>query len=161
MFGLLLWFLAAQASPPPDLQGLVALALARAPELQALSYEAEAARARAISGRRPMDPQLMLGVEALGAMPDAADPTMAMVGVTQMFRGFGEGKAWAARAELDAVRAETDGQRLEADLRTRLWQSAARIGADRQAAQAELQSVRKARSPDLMVSAAERLARPS
>jgi outer membrane protein TolC len=129
MFGLFLWLSVAQAAPPPDLQGLVALALTRAPELQALSYEATAARARAVAGRRPMDPQLMVGVEALGAMPDAADPTMAMVGVTQMFRGFGEGKAWAARAELDAVRAETDSQRLQADLRTGLWQSAARIGA--------------------------------
>jgi Cu(I)/Ag(I) efflux system membrane protein CusA/SilA len=54
--------------------------LARSPELAALSWEAEAARARAVALRRPMDPQLMVGVEALGAMPDAADPTMGMVG---------------------------------------------------------------------------------
>ena len=119
----------ALAAPPAGLDDLVALALERDPEVRALQLEMEAATAFGAAARRPMDPEFMVGVEALGAMADAPDETMAMVGVTQMFRGFGEGKALARRADLDGARAAVDRERIEADLRTRLWQTSARIGA--------------------------------
>jgi outer membrane protein TolC len=120
---------AAPAARPADLAGLVDVALGRDPEVRALSFDAEAALARASAARRPMDPQVMVGVESLGVPMDDVDPTMGMLGATQMLRGGGEGAASSARLSLDATRSEVDGDRLVADLRTRLWQSAARIGA--------------------------------
>lgn len=125
---LVLFLRGALAQPPSDLDGLVELALTRDPSATALAFDASAARSRARSAVVPMDPQLMIGVDALGAPMDAADPTMGMVAVTQMFRGVGEGRALARRTELDATRAEADRVRLAADVRVRLWQTVARIG---------------------------------
>ncbi|MFZ5482029.1 MAG: TolC family protein, partial [Myxococcota bacterium] len=121
----------ATAAVPADLDALVALALERDPAVLALSRDAEAARAAADAARTPMNPELMVGVDALGAPADAADPTMAMVGVEQMLQGWGQARAQAARVELDATRAESDRARVEADLRLLLAQSAVRIRAER------------------------------
>ncbi len=124
----------ALADPPADLDALVQLALERDPTTASLGYDASAAQSRAQGTRRPMDPQLMVGVEALGAPMDAVDPTMFMVGATQMFRGPGEARAQAAIPALLAERSEADQARVEADLRLQLWQAAARV----RALQAEL-----------------------
>ena len=75
-----------------------------------------------------MNPQLMLGIQALGAAPDDPDPTMFMVGVSQMLQGWGQARAVADRARLDGDRADADRVRLAADLRLFLLQSAIRIG---------------------------------
>lgn len=112
-----------------NLDDLVALAVAQDPEVRALGYDADAASARAVAVRRPMDPQLMVQLDAIGVGMDAPDPSMGMLGATQMLRGFGEGRAEARRIELDATRAGADELRVIADLRTTLWQSAARIQA--------------------------------
>ena len=125
----------ALADPPADLDALVRLALERDPAAAALGYEGQAAGSRAQGTRAPMDPQLMVGVEALGAPMDSVDPTMFMVGATQMFRGPGEARAQAAIPALLADRSEADQARLQADLRLQLWQAAARV----RALQAELQ----------------------
>jgi outer membrane protein TolC len=127
----------ALADPPADLNALVQMALERDPTAAALQYEAQAAGSRAQGTRRPMDPQLMFGVGALGAPMDSVDPTMLMVGATQMFRGPGEARAQAAIPALLADRSEADLARLQADLCLQLWQTAARV----RALQAELQLV--------------------
>lgn len=121
--------LLAFAGPPTDLDGLVAVALERDPEAASLVVAGQAARARADGAGRPMPPELMIGVDALGAPKGAVDPTMVMVGATQMFRGYGEARAWRERLLLDATRSEADRARVEADLRARLWQLAAGIRA--------------------------------
>lgn len=124
-----IWTWTAAAAPPADLDGLVEVALAGDPGALALALDADAARARASGAGRLVDPQLMLGVDAIGAPMDAADPTMGMVGITQMLRGFGEGRALSSRAALDAERALVERDVVEADLRLRLWQAAARVRA--------------------------------
>jgi outer membrane protein TolC len=118
----------AYAAPPADLDGLVALALERDPEAAALGYDADAARARSAGAYRLMDPQLMAGGEALGSKEEM-EPPMWMIGGTQMFRGWGEAAARSDRLDLDAERALADRDRVEADLRARLWQASARIAA--------------------------------
>lgn len=118
----------ALAAPPADLDALVGLAIDRDPETLALRSDADAARLRGRAATRLMDPQLMIGVENLGSMEEY-EPTMGMVEATQMFRGWGEAKARSERSELDATRADVDRERTTADVRTRLWQSAARIAA--------------------------------
>ncbi len=132
MTGALLWVLAIPAlavEPVSDLDALVSLALERDPEAVALDRDIEQTRWLASAARRPMDPELMVGVDALGAMEDAEDPTMFMFGVSQMLSPFGEYRARGGRAEVEAVRAEVDRNRLEADVRLRLWTLAARIDA--------------------------------
>ena len=101
----LLSLLSASAAPPADLDRLVEVAFAQHPLAVELAPDADAARARSVGAGRPMDPQLMLGVVGIGAPMDAPDPTMWMVGVTQMFRGFGEGRALAERATDPPARA--------------------------------------------------------
>ncbi len=115
------------AADPATLDELVAQALERDPEGRALALDAQASSWRATAAARPMDPQLMVGVEALGAMPDSGEETMYMVGATQMLRGPGEARAVRERALIDARRSEADRGRLAADLRLRFRQAAARI----------------------------------
>lgn len=126
---LLLLSMVAFAGEPATLDDLVGIALDRDPEAATLGYEGDAARWRADAAGRPMPPELMFGVNALGAPKGAADPTMVMVGATQMFRGYGEARAWRYRLALDSTRTEADRERLEADVRARLWQLAAGIRA--------------------------------
>jgi outer membrane protein TolC len=115
------------ATVPSDLDGLVGLALERDPEVRALESDAARAQSQATGASRLMDPKLMVGLQAIGSM-DPAEPPMGMVGATQMFRGWGEGRARSVRLELDGLRSGVDRDRVAVDLRTRLWQSAARIG---------------------------------
>ena len=119
---------------PDDLASLVIIALERHPEAAALDLDADAARARSAASGRPMDVRWMLGVQALGAMPDSADPTMAMVGVEQMFGLPAVYQASRELAALDVQWAEAERARVAADVRSALWESAARLRA--QAAQA-------------------------
>ncbi|MFZ5481139.1 MAG: TolC family protein [Myxococcota bacterium] len=126
---LLLWFTRALAQQPANLDGLLALALARDPEAAAAVLDADAARDDARAARVPMNPTLTLGGESLGAMPEDPDPPMFMFGLDQMLLGWGEARARSARAEVDAARAEADRARTAADLRLRLAQAAARIAA--------------------------------
>ena len=115
------------AAPPQTLDELVATALDRDPEGRALAFDVQAASLRATGAARPMDPQLMVGGESLGAMPDSGENPMFMVGASQMLRGPGEARALRERIELDGARAEADRGRLSADLRLRFRQAAARI----------------------------------
>ncbi len=124
----------ARGAEPDHLAGLVAIALERNPETVALDLDADAARARSAAAGRPMDVQWMLGAQALGAMPDSADPTMFMFGVEQMVSMPSAYRSQRARAALDVRWAEGDRARIEADLRSALWEYAARARA--QAAQA-------------------------
>jgi outer membrane protein TolC len=117
------------AAAPGDLDGLVRVALELDPEVAALEFDVQAAQEEAQALGRPMNPMLMLGVDSLGAMPGDPDPMMYMVGVEQMLRGWGEGRAAAARAGVEVRRAEADQARVAADTRLRLAQSAARIRA--------------------------------
>ncbi|MDP2309186.1 MAG: TolC family protein [Pseudomonadota bacterium] len=119
----------ALAAAPADLEGLVSLALERDPEAGAAELDARAAGEDARAAGRPMNPMLMVGGDSLGAMPEDPDPTMYMVGVEQMLRGWGEARATADRARVDVTRAEADRARVAADLRLRLAQAAARIRA--------------------------------
>ncbi|MDP2317207.1 MAG: TolC family protein [Pseudomonadota bacterium] len=119
----------ALAEAPADLEGLVGLALERDPEAAAAELDARAAAEDARAAGRPMNPMLMVGGDSLGAMPEDPDPTMYMVGVEQMLRGWGEARASADRARVDVTRAEADRARVAADLRLRLSQAAARIRA--------------------------------
>ncbi|MDO9280742.1 MAG: TolC family protein [Pseudomonadota bacterium] len=119
----------ALAEPPSDLEELVGLALERDPEAAAAALDARAATEDARAAGRPMNPMLMMGGDSLGAMPEDPDPTMYMVGVEQMLRGWGEARASADRARVDVTRAEADRARVAADLRLRLAQAAARIRA--------------------------------
>jgi outer membrane protein TolC len=119
----------ALAEAPADLEGLVSLALERDPEAAAAELDARAAAEDARAAGRPMNPMLMVGGDSLGAMPGDPDPTMYMVGVEQMLRGWGEARATADRARVDVTRAEADRARVAADLRLRLAQAAARIRA--------------------------------
>jgi outer membrane protein TolC len=117
----------ATAAAPTGLDELVAVSLERDPEAKALAAEADAAGLRATAARQPMDPEFMLGVESLWATPESGDETMAMIGVSQMLRGFGEARAIHDRIDLDRARSEGDRDRLQADLRLRFRQAAARI----------------------------------
>ncbi|MFN7144756.1 MAG: TolC family protein, partial [Myxococcota bacterium] len=128
MIGILL-VAAALAQPPEDLDGLLRLALERDPDAAAAELDARAAREDARAAGRPMNPMAMVGADSLGAMPGDPDPTMYMVGVEQMLRGWGEARAAADVARVDVTRAEADRARVEADLRLRLAQAAARIRA--------------------------------
>ncbi len=120
---------AALAEVPPDLDGLVRLALERDPGAMAAALDARAAAEDARGAARPMNPMLMVGADSLGAMPGDPDPTMFMVGAEQMLRGWGEARAASDRAQVDVSRAEADRARIEADLRLRLAQAAARVRA--------------------------------
>lgn len=119
------------AEPPlPDsLERLVAVALERHPEIAALDLDAEAARAGASASGRLMDPQWMLGAQALGAMPDSPDPTMFMVGFEQMLSLPGAYNASRQRAALDERWAQGELARVEADVKEALWEAAARLRA--------------------------------
>lgn len=126
----MLWTLlvnAALAEAPSDLDGLVRLALERDPDAAAFELDARAAQEDARSAGRPMNPMAMVGADSLGAMPGDLDPTMYMFGVEQMLRGWGEARAAADIARVDVTRAEAERARVEADLRLRLAQAAARI----------------------------------
>lgn len=129
MFLFALLVTAALAETPADLDALVRLALERDPDAAAFELDARAAREDARSAGRPMNPMAMVGVDSLGAMPEDLDPTMYMFGVEQMLRGWGEARAAADVARVDVTRAEAERARVEADLRLRLAQSAARIRA--------------------------------
>ncbi len=120
---------AALAEVPPDLDGLVRLALERDPGAMAAALDARAAADDARAASRPMNPMVMVGADSLGAMPGDLDPTMFMVGAEQMLRGWGEARAASDRAQVDVSRAEADRARIEADLRLRLAQAAARVRA--------------------------------
>lgn len=122
----------AQGAEPPypaDLAGLTALALERNPEIAAFEADATAARASTVAVGRPMDPVWMFGAQAIGAMPDSADPPMGMVGVEQMLSFPGVYQAKRDRAELDERWAAGERTRVAADVRDRLWQTAARLRA--------------------------------
>ena len=114
---------------PETLLGLTALALERHPEIAAFDLDAEAARARTTAAGRPMDLQWMFGAEALGAMPDAVDPTMFMVGFEQMFALPPAYRAPRERSALDVRWAAAEQTRVEADVKLALWESAARLRA--------------------------------
>lgn len=118
-----------QDTVPTDLDGLVRLAVERHPEHRALLHDAAAATASARAGLKPMDPQWMVEALAIGAMPDAPDPTMFMVGFTQMLELPGVYRSRSERATLVGEWAETDQGRLAADLRLELAQTAARLAA--------------------------------
>ena len=117
------------AAPPANLDELVTLAVARDPAAQASTFDAGAARARASGARQPMSPQLMVGIDSLGAPMDDPDPTMWMAGVSQMFPGWGELRAQSRRFAVDAQRAGAEREQIAADLRLRFWQSSARLEA--------------------------------
>lgn len=119
----------AEPGVPSGLDGLVAVALHRHPEIAALVEDADAARANTSASGRLMDPEWMLGVQALGAMPDSLDPTMAMVGVQQMFSFPGVYSASRRRAALDEQWTGGERARAEADLREALWAAVARLRA--------------------------------
>jgi outer membrane protein TolC len=130
MWSLLTLAVAASAAPvAQDLDTLVLVALERDPEARALSATSAASRSLARAATRPMDPTVMVGVEALGTMPDAPMPTMGMATVTQMIGGFGSYRAAAERLRVDADRGEIDQERVAAELRAELWRTAARIAA--------------------------------
>ncbi len=119
----------AEPGQPVDLDGLLALAVERHPEIAALTLDADAARAGASASGRLMDPQWMLGAQALGAMPDSADPTMFMFGVQQMFSLPWTYRASRERAALDVQWSEGQRARVEADTKEALWETAARLRA--------------------------------
>lgn len=121
---------AAEPGSPAGLDQLVALAMERHPEAAAFEADAAAARASAEGAGRLMDPQWMIGAQALGAMPDSADPTMAMFGVEQMFSLPGAYEAGRDRARLEVRWAEGERARVAADVKEALWQVAARLRAD-------------------------------
>lgn len=114
---------------PANLDELVALAVSIDPDARASSLDADAARARSAGARQPMSPELMFGIESFGVPMDDPDPTMWMGGVSQMLPGWGQLRAQSRRFAVEADRAVADRERIAADLRLRLWQSAARIGA--------------------------------
>lgn len=116
-------------TPPANLDELVSLALSRDPSAHAFALDADAARARASGARQPMSPQLMIGIDSLGAPMDDPDPTMWMAGVSHMLPGWGQLRAQSRRYVVDAERAGADRERIAADLRLRLWQSSARLEA--------------------------------
>lgn len=117
------------AAPPANLDELVSLAVSRDPSAYASSLDQDAARARASGARQPISPQLMLGVDSLGAPMDDPDPTMWMAGVSHMLPGWGQLRAQSRRFRVDADRAGAERERVAADLRLRLWQSSARLEA--------------------------------
>lgn len=117
------------APPPANLDELVALAVVRDPAAQASTFDGDAARARASGARQPMSPQLMVGIDSLGAPMDDPDPTMWMAGVSHMLPGWGELRAQSRRFAIDAKRTGAEREQIAADLRLRFWQSSARLEA--------------------------------
>jgi len=119
----------ARAAEPDSLGALAALALERHPEIAALGSDTDAARALVHAAGRPLDPQWMLGAEALGAVPDSVDPTMFMVGVEQVIALPPAYRASRERAALDLRWAAGERARVEADVEEALWEAAARLRA--------------------------------
>lgn len=120
---------AAEREAPGDLDALAVIALELHPEVLALGFDAGAAQDRARAAGRVMDPEWMLGVRALGAMPGSMDPMMGMVGVQQMFGLPVVYTASRERAALDEQWARAEGLRVAADVRAALWETAARLRA--------------------------------
>ena len=127
---MLVCLITAALAAPADLDGLVVAALDRDPAAVAADLDAAAAHTRADAARRPMSPQLMVGVDALGAPKDSFDPPMLMLGVSQMLRGPAEGARARDRLALDATRIDVEEEVRVADLRVTLWQLVADIDAE-------------------------------
>lgn len=121
--------LGAEPPSPTDLDGLVTFAIERHPEAAAFEADVSVARASTVAAGRPMDPVWMFGAQALGAMPDSADPPMGMVGVEQMLSFPWVYQAKRERAGLDERWVAGERTRVVADVRERLWETAARLRA--------------------------------